>query len=248
MSGSGGTAERTGRRVRLLLAYGEIAGAAELLLSLPSEKYHIVSCPLTASTEGWVGEFGPDLLLLSPSSDPEQLLEICESVRAQTERPVVVASEMREDSLVSRAFATGIDEFLVLPIGSQELTARIEAILRRPVRNQELLHGVRQIGNLVLRANDNSVDCDGQRISLSPTEFRLLSCLTATPGRVLTHQTLMSRVWGAEYVDSRHYLRLYVRYLREKLEKDPTKPRMIVSEWGVGYRFRPSQATMLAGS
>jgi len=73
---------------------------------------------------------------------------------------------------------------------------------------------------------------------LSPIEYRLLSCLASAPGKVLTHQTLMSRVWGAEYVDARHYLRVYIRYLREKIEDDPTNPQIVLSEWGVGYRLQ----------
>ena len=72
-------------------------------------------------------------------------------------------------------------------------------------------------------------------------EYRLLACLASAPGKVLTHQTLMSRVWGVEYVDSKHYLRVYVRYLREKLEDDPNEPSLIVSEWGVGYRLVPPE-------
>jgi two-component system KDP operon response regulator KdpE len=94
------------------------------------------------------------------------------------------------------------------------------------------------VGSLVLSAADHSVTRDGRRAYLSPIEFRLLATLASSPGKVLTHQTLMSRVWGAEYVDARHYLRVYVRYLREKLEDDPTNPQLILSEWGVGYRLQ----------
>ena len=98
-----------------------------------------------------------------------------------------------------------------------------------------------RVGGLILSSSDLSVERDGRRIFLSPIEFRLLSCLASAPGKVFTHQALMSRVWGAEYVDSRHYLHLYIRYLREKLEDDPSDPRLILSEWGVGYRFQPAE-------
>jgi two-component system KDP operon response regulator KdpE len=100
------------------------------------------------------------------------------------------------------------------------------------------LNATRRVGNLLLSATDHSVVRDGKRIFLSPIEFRLLACLASAPGKVLTHQTLMSRVWGSEYVDSRHYLRVYIRYLREKIEDDPNHPRLIISEWGVGYRLQ----------
>src|SRR3990172_9463388 len=85
----------------------------------------------------------------------------------------------------------------------------------------------------------HSVTRDGRRVYLSPIEFRLLATLASSPGKVLTHQTLMSRVWGAEYVDARHYLRVYIRYLREKIEDDSTNPQIFLTEWGVGYRFEP---------
>ncbi len=238
MDSPGGMTGGTERRDRLLILYGEAAQVTTLLQTLASDTCDIVSCPLPACGERWVEEFGPDLLLLSPPSDEDRLLQACESVREQTERPVVVLSERREESLVARALATGVDEYLCLPMGSRELTARIEAILRRTGR-REVSSGVRQVGDLVLRPDESCVQLNGKRISLSPTELRLLSCLTASPGRVLTHDALMARVWGAEYVDSRHYLRLYIRYLREKLEPTPGDPRMIISEWGIGYRFEP---------
>ncbi len=97
----------------------------------------------------------------------------------------------------------------------------------------------RRIGDLVLSTSDHTVTRAGRRVVLSPIEFRLLACLASAPGKVLTPQTLMSRVWGAEYVDSRHYLRVYIRYLREKLEDDSNRPQLILSEWGVGYSLHP---------
>jgi two-component system KDP operon response regulator KdpE len=151
-----------------------------------------------------------------------------------------VLSERSEELLVARVLAAGIDEYLVQPIGERELTARIEAMLRR-MRRYGGPAQTNQLGGMILSSSDLSAELDGRRTFLSPIEFRLLACLASAPGKVLTHQTLMARVWGAEYVDSRHYLRLYIRYLREKLEEDPAQPQMILSEWGVGYRFQPPE-------
>ncbi len=159
-------------------------------------------------------------------------------MRAQTERPIVVMSERSDELLITRVLAAGIDEYLVLPIGARELAARIEAMLRR-MNHYNGLRETNRIGGLILSSTDLSAECNGRKVFLSPIEFRLLSCLASAPGKVFTHQTIMARVWGAEYVDSRHYLRVYIRYLREKLEDDPTKPQMILSEWGIGYRLQP---------
>lgn len=237
MDAPSGRAEHSGRRARVLLLYAEPAQAARLVQRLSSQNHEVISCPVSAPTERWVEELEPDLVLLVPPSEQKQLLKVCEAVRAQVECPVVVLSERGEELLVTRALEAGVDEYLVLPIGDLELAARIEAMLRRMHRSVGL-KATQEVGGLILSSADHSVAREGRKVLLSPTEFRLLACLASAPGKVLTHQTLMSRVWGAEYVDSRHYLRLYIRYLREKLEDDPTKPQLIVSEWGVGYRLQ----------
>ncbi len=209
-----------------------------MLPRFPHERYEVVTCPSSTPSERWLEELQPDMVLLAAPTDQRQLLRACERARGLTERPVVVLSERREELLVARALALGVDEYLTLPIGDHELVARIEALLRR-VHRYAGTKDIQQIGGITLSSSDQAVTYQGRKIFLSPIQFRLLSCLASAPGKVLTHQTLMSRVWGAEYVDARHYLRLYVRYLREKLEDDPTNPKMILSEWGVGYRFQP---------
>jgi two-component system KDP operon response regulator KdpE len=232
--------EHDGSKARLLLLYTDAAHAAALFQRLPGEDYEVISCPVSAPVDGWMEELQPDLILLDPPPEQKQLLKTCEALRAQTERPIVVLSERSEELLVARVLAAGIDEYLVQPIGERELTARIEAMLRR-MRRYGGPAQTNQLGGMILSSSDLSAELDGRRTFLSPIEFRLLACLASAPGKVLTHQTLMARVWGAEYVDSRHYLRLYIRYLREKLEEDPAQPQMILSEWGVGYRFQPPE-------
>jgi two-component system KDP operon response regulator KdpE len=184
-----------------------------------------------------MADLQPDLVLLLPPADEVELVHACEIVRDGTDRPLLVLSEQKEELLIARALASGVDEYLVTPMGNRELAARIEAMLRRIRRTAGAGSG-RDLGVLRLAPEDNSVLLNGRRVPLSPIEFRLLVCLASTPGVVVSHQTLMTRVWGDEYVDSRNYLRLYIRYLREKLEEDPTIPQLIVSEWGVGYRLQ----------
>ena len=230
------------QRARLLLLYEDVAHATELTQRLPTSKYELISCPTSASADGWIGELNTDLVLLDPPEAPKELLQTCETVRGITERPVVVLSTTTGELLIARVPAAGIDEYLVLPLGSRELDARITAIMRR-IRRHGAWDETQQVGGMALSYSDHSAERDGRKVYLSPIEFRLLACLASAPGIVLTHQTLMSRVWGAEYVDSRHYLRLYIRYLREKLEDDPRSPRMILSEWGVGYCFQPPAPT-----
>ena len=226
-------------KVRVLLLFIESQEALELGRRLAAGRFEVVSCPLTVATPRWVDELQPDLVVLVPPEDESGLQESCQAARALTDAPLVVVTTRDEEATVTRALAAGVDEYFVLPMGDRELSARMDAMLRRMERNAAL-NATRRVGNMVLSATDHSVTRDGRKIFLSPIEFRLLACLATAPGKVLTHQTLMSRVWGVEYVDSRHYLRVYVRYLREKLEEDPNHPRLILSEWGVGYRLQVS--------
>ena len=238
---------RSGREEakKLLVLYADAERAAGLTQSLSAAGFDVVASPLSISREGWVDQLRPHLILLLPPPEPDSLLEACETLRKDSDLPVVLLSECADELSITRALELGIDEYLVEPIGERELLARIEAILRRILRYRDAEEAY-QLGELSLSPIDQSVELRGNKIALSPIEFRLLSCLVSAPGKVLTHQTLMARVWGAEYVDSRHYLRLYVRYLREKLEEDPTKPQMIISEWGVGYRFEAPASIAVA--
>ncbi len=240
MDAPNGSDTRAEQQGRLLLLYTDPEQAAALAQRLSTARYEVISCPLSASATGWLEELRPDLILLDPPPEQAELLKSCERVRKLSERPTVVLSECSAEAVIARVLATGMDEYLVLPIGDRELIARIKAMLRRIDRYQ----GARdreKLGDFTITAADLSVERAGRKVTLSPIEFRLVSCLASAPGKVLTHQTLMSRVWGAEYVDSRHYLRVYIRYLREKLEDDPANPQMILSEWGVGYRFQPPE-------
>ncbi len=225
------------RPARVLLLYTKVRTVPELMQCLSDEGYEVISCPASTPQEGWMQELQPDLLLLLPPDDKVELLRACQTARESTDLPLLVLSEEHEELIVARVLASGVDEYLIMPMGNRELAARIGAMLRRMRRTAGLTE-VRDLGSLRLNPDDHSVQLNERNISLSPLEFRLLSCLASTPGRVVKHTTLMSRVWGAEYVDSRLYLHLYIRYLREKLEADSTNPQIILSEWGIGYRLQ----------
>lgn len=224
------------RAARVLLLYENAAQVPNLMTCLSEQGYEVVSSPWSTPQEGWIQQLRSDLVLLLAPSDDMKLLAACEAVRAATDGPLVVLSVQKAELTVSRALESGADEYLVMPMGNRELVARVQAMLRRLRTSTEALEW-HSHGSLRLNQLEQSVRLGERSVSLSPIEYRLLSCLASSPGRVVTHERLMSRVWGEEYVDSRHYLRLYVRYLREKLEDDPKEPKLIVSEWGIGYRL-----------
>ncbi|MCH8949810.1 MAG: response regulator transcription factor [Chloroflexi bacterium] len=234
------------QRALLLLLYSDGGEAADLVRCLSdSERYDVVTCPISQRADALLApradvllaELRPDLVLLEPPDDEQRQIDCCESVRRATERPIVVLSRRSDELRVTRTLAAGVDEYLTLPIGDRELAARIGALARRMGGNGATTMRT-QYGGLSLSPNDQSAEVDGRKAYLSPIEFRLISCLVSAQGKVVTHDALMSRVWGAEYVDSRHYLHLYIRYLREKLEADSTNPQIILSEWGIGYRLQ----------
>jgi two-component system KDP operon response regulator KdpE len=167
-------------------------------------------------------------------------MAVCHKLRDYTAAPIIILSSSYSEATVVAALQNGADEYLAKPISDSELVARLRAILRRNSPDLGRLAADSLIfDDLKISLAHHTVHKGGRKIDLSPTEFRLLACLAREPSRVLSHQALMARVWGAEYVESRHYLRLYIRYLREKLEDDPRNPRLILSEWGLGYRFQP---------
>jgi two-component system KDP operon response regulator KdpE len=183
-----------------------------------------------------------DLVLVSCSVPGQEILRFCRGLREASRVPILLcASSAREPDIV-RAFEAGVDDYLVTPIRPVELAARLRAVLRRTteVPERQVTGELIQAGDLEIRLKEHKVTRNGRPVDLSPLEFRLLAVLVREVGRAVSHTRLLAQVWGPEYVDCRHYLRLYVKYLRAKLEEDPKDPKLILSEWGVGYRFEPS--------
>jgi two-component system KDP operon response regulator KdpE len=156
--------------------------------------------------------------------------------------PIVVCAQSTREADIVAVFEAGADDYLVTPIRPVELTARLRAVLRRTIdapRRQEQSDAL-VAGDVEIRVKEHRAYRRDVLVDLSPIEFRLLTVLVQEVGRAVSHSRLIASVWGPEYVDCRHYLRLYIKYLRSKMEDDPKDPRLFVSEWGVGYRFEPA--------
>jgi len=186
----------------------------------------------------------PSLILLEIVSPESHVLNMCRRLRARFAMPIVVCSTSSREQDVVRALDAGADDYLVMPIRPVELMARLRAVLRRtgdsapaPANGQRLV-----AGDLELVLDEHKAFRKGAEIDLSPIEFKLLAMLVRETGRPVSHSRLIAQVWGPEYVDCRHYLRLYIRYLRAKIEDLPESPELIQNEWGVGYRFEPKAA------
>ena len=200
----------------------------------------------TVSTHGaqdalpFVHETRPDVILIDKPAGRWEGLDLCRRLRADTDAAIVLIAPDASEAEIVRALEAGADEYLARPLRPRELAARLRALLRRTNSLRAgATNGRLAMGDLQVNLEERRVYKRGQLVELSPIEFRLFTCLLREPGRVLNHRKLMAQVWGPEYVDCRHYLRLYIRYLRSKLEDDPRDPKVILSEWGVGYRFQP---------
>lgn len=183
----------------------------------------------------------PDLLLLDlglPDGEGEQLLAALRKNRQST--PVLVISAREADGQKVRLLDAGADDYLVKPFSVSELLARMRVALRhRGVHTQAAITRYAQ-GGLVVELAAHRVSLDGAEVHLTPTEFNLLARLVRSAGQVVTHRALLADVWGPEYTEHTHYLRLYMAQLRAKLEVDPADPQRLLTEPGVGYRLAES--------
>jgi len=161
---------------------------------------------------------------------------IVERIRSWSTVPIIVLSVRSSEAEKVRLLELGADDYVVKPFGMAELLARARAALRRQSRSAGGEPAVR-IGPLIIDLATRAVTLHGARLQLSPKEYRLLQVLAQHAGNVVTHQQLLKDVWGMKHVQDAHYLRIFVRKLRHKIEDDPTQPRILMTELGVGYRL-----------
>jgi two-component system KDP operon response regulator KdpE len=189
----------------------------------------------------------PDLVILDIMMPDMDGWEVCRSLREMSLNvPIIILTVLKEKAHVVRGLALGADGFIAKPFKPGELVARIQALLRR-ANMTKTSSEFYDDGNLTIDFERRQVYLRDQPVNLSPTEFRLLACLVRSAGQVVPHKTLLTRVWGPEYADETHYVKLYIRYLRQKIEKCPERPQYVVTEWGIGYRFQEPQLASVLG-
>jgi two-component system, OmpR family, KDP operon response regulator KdpE len=230
--------------LELLFVGNERGNLGHLATAIAGNQFQLQSVSSEADALSVLSSSVPSLILLEVVSPESQVLNMCRRLRARFSMPIVVCSTSSREQDVVRALDAGADDYLVMPIRPVELMARLRAVLRRtgdsvpaPANGQRLV-----AGDLELVLDEHKAFRKGAEIDLSPIEFKLLAMLVRETGRPVSHSRLIAQVWGPEYVDCRHYLRLYIRYLRAKIEDLPESPELIQNEWGVGYRFEPKAA------
>jgi two-component system KDP operon response regulator KdpE len=189
-----------------------------------------------------VAQWHPDVVLLDLSLPDVDGLEVCRQLRTWTHVPIIVLSVRAGDADKITALELGADDYLTKPFSMGELIARVRVALRHAARTAGAtsLEARFQTGGLVLDFERRLVTLDGKDVHLTPTEYEVLKYLALNAGKVVTHRTLLHAVWGPQYDDEAHYLRVFVGQLRRKIEPDPSRPRYLLTEPGIGYRLRMS--------
>lgn len=180
----------------------------------------------------------PDLVLLDVMMPDMDGFEVLRMIRETSQVPVIMLTAKGEEDDRVKGLELGADDYVTKPFSPRELVSRVKAVLRRTEATSGSAKDVLRIDeHLTIDLGRREVILDGKLVKLRPTEYRLLYHLVQNAGWVLTYDQILSRVWGYEYRDEPHYVRLYVNYLRQKLEKDPANPKYILTERGIGYRF-----------
>ncbi|MBL8056517.1 MAG: response regulator transcription factor [Anaerolineales bacterium] len=179
----------------------------------------------------------PDVIILDLGLPDISGLEVCARLREWSQVPIIVLSAREGELDKVAALDRGADDYLTKPFGIEELQARLRVALRHSAQAQGPRSTVVTAGPLRIDLAAHAVTRDGAEVKLTATEFRLLAYLAGNAGRVLTHQSILSHVWGDPQMDQVEYLRVYMRQLRKKLEADPSQPLYLLTEPGVGYRF-----------
>jgi two-component system KDP operon response regulator KdpE len=180
----------------------------------------------------------PDAVILDLVLPDKSGTDVARELRGWTQVPILLLSAVGDEQEKVAALDAGADDYVTKPFGVEELLARLRAALRRVDPPQER---VTELGELTVDLDRRLVTRNGEQVTLTPTEFDLLRLFVRNEGKLLTHPTILREVWGPAYGDESHYLHVYVSQLRQKLEDDPARPRLILTEPGAGYRLvRPS--------
>jgi two-component system KDP operon response regulator KdpE len=224
---------------RILVVDDEPRMIGFIRMNLELEGYQVLEAHTGLEALEMIRTQLPDLVLLDVMMPQLDGFETLRMLREFSSIPVIMLTAKGEEDDKVYGLELGADDYVTKPFGSRELSSRVRAVLRRaemPSASPE--QAILKVDNrLQVDFNRREVIVEGEHIKLRPTEYRLLYHLIENAGWTVPHEQLLAKVWGYEYRDETHYVRLYVNYLREKIEEDPSNPKYILTERGVGYRF-----------
>jgi two-component system, OmpR family, KDP operon response regulator KdpE len=240
---------------RVLVVDDEPQILRALRINLHARQYDVVTAGTGRGALDAAADAHPDLVILDLGLPDMDGVDVIRSLRRWTHVPIVILSGRMNSAAKVNALDAGADDYVTKPFSVEELLARIRAVTRRTTE-PEPVEPV-QVGRWTVDLRDHSIyeryaggiatphestkqiAAPARQVHLTPTEWQLLQALVRHPGRLVSQRQLLQEVWGPTYVDQSHYLRQYVKALRHKLEDDPTRPRHLITEAGMGYRFQP---------
>lgn len=223
---------------RILVVDDEPQIRRSLQVNLETKNYAVQTAASGEEAIETLSRWRPDLViidLLLPSMDG---IELTRQIRATSPVPIIVLSAIGDEHKKVEALESGADDYITKPFGMEELLARVRSALRRTI----ILSGVEPVfksGDLSINFERREVRIENEPVRLTPTEYDLLKYMVQYSGKVLTHRTLLTAIWGEAYADQAQYLRVFIGQLRKKLERNTARPKYILTDPGVGYRFAP---------
>jgi two-component system, OmpR family, KDP operon response regulator KdpE len=223
---------------RKILIVDDEPGLRELVrINLEHEGFGVIQAENGIEGLNMVREAHPDLVIMDVMMPEMDGWEACQKLREFSQVPVLMLTARVQSQDIVAGLNSGADDYLLKPFNMDELMARVRALLRRvPSPNRPVAAGN---GEITIDKQKREVLVRGEPVDLTPTEYDLLLLLAENAGTVLEHETLLRGVWGQEYTKDNDYLKVYIWHLRRKIEIDPRDPKLLMTEWGVGYRLVP---------
>ncbi|MBW6465624.1 MAG: response regulator transcription factor [Brevefilum sp.] len=226
------------RKYRILVVDDERRMVGFIRLNLEQDGFEVIEAYNGTQALDRLRDSLPDLILLDVMMPDIDGFEVLRTIREISQVPVIMLTAKGEEDDKVKGLELGADDYVTKPFSPRELVSRVKAVLRRGSTFEEGDEGVIEVDErLRIDFGRREVWVEDELVKLRPTEYRLLYHLVQNAGWVLTHDQILTKVWGYEYRDEPHYVRLYINYLRKKVEKDPANPVYILTERGVGYRF-----------
>ena len=231
---------------KILIINNDVMVLQSMNRVLEDEDYQVYTAVTSQEGLDLAWQNFPDLVILELAMPIMDGFEICRRLRELGIQAILVTSQKHDERSVVRALEMGADDYLRQPVEMPILLAKIRTLMRR--NNQQPPNKISQYddGELLIDLDNRRVEMRGKPVKLTPTEFRLLAILLRRAGRVVAHEELIREVWGTDKDVGLGSLKLYIHYLRQKIEDRPRKPRYLLAEWGIGYRFREPKASQMS--
>ncbi len=224
----------------VLLVDDEVQMRKFLRASLSASGFRLIEAGTAAEAISLAASHNPELVLLDLGLPDEDGVSVTRKLREWSRVPIIIISARGRETSKVEALDAGADDYLTKPFGVSELLARMRVALRHAAQTGGAPAPVFEVGDLHLDLARREVKRGGVEVHLTPIEYRLLSLLAQHAGKVLTHSHILKEVWGPGHAEQTHYLRVYMAQLRRKIEADPARPKLLMTEPGVGYRLKDS--------